>query len=29
MDVVTIFTFWLACPLILSVTFITYVMLEN
>ena len=29
MDVVTIFTFWLACPLIISVTFITYVALGN
>ena len=29
MDVFNIFTFWLACPLILSVTFTTYILLGN
>jgi hypothetical protein len=29
MDVVTIFLYWSACPLILSLTFITYILLGN
>jgi hypothetical protein len=29
MDVLTIFIYWLSCPLILSVTFYTYILLGN
>ena len=29
MDVVTIFVYWSACPLILALTFITYVSIGN
>jgi len=29
MDVITIFVYWLACPMILSATFFTYIQLGN
>ena len=29
MDVLSIFTYWLSCPLIISATFYTYILLGN